>query len=149
MAEIEWNPMRAMREMLRWDPFRETASLRGWEPLRERALPAEWNPRFDVTETDDAYVFEADVPGIQEEDLEISATGNRIDISGERDLDHEAADKTFHACERQTGMFARSFTLPDDADLEHAASTLEHGVLTLVVPKTTVTSTKQIPISIK
>lgn len=133
----EWSPFRAMRDWLRWDPFREMMPIEA----------AEWNPSFDVTENKDAFVFKADVPGVKKEDLEISTTGNRIQISGKRDTSREQKTDTVYTYERQYGSFCRSFTLPDDADIEHAKSELDEGVLTLVIPKAAAAQAKKIPIS--
>ena len=141
-ALTEWNPMRAMREMLRWDPFREMA------PMFPAALEGlEWNPSFDVTETKDGFVFKADVPGVKKEDLEITTMGNRIQISGKRESEQEHKTDTVYAYERQYGSFTRSFTLPNGTDVEHAKSDLKDGVLTLVVPKLAAAQSKKIPIS--
>ena len=137
----QWYPMRAMRDLLRWDPFREMAP----------ALPsldlAGFNPSFDVTENNDAFVFKADLPGVHEDELEISATGNRLQISGKREIGHETKNDTVYTYERQSGSFVRSFTLPDGADLEHAKSELKDGVLTLIVPKKPGAQAKKIAIS--
>lgn len=133
----EWNPFRAMREMFRWDPFREMTPFEGME----------WNPSFDVTENKDAYLFKADVPGVKKEDLEITTTGNRIQISGKRETSHEEKTDTIYTYERQYGSFSRSFTLPDGADVGHAKSELKDGVLTLVIPKLATAQAKKIPIS--
>lgn len=141
-ALSEWNPMREMREMLRWDPFREMA------PMFTTALEQlEWNPSFDVTETKDAFVFRADVPGVKQEDLEITTLGNRIQIAGKRETEDERRTATVYTYERQYGSFTRSFTLPNGVDLEHAKSDLKDGVLTLVVPKQAEAQSKKIPIS--
>lgn len=140
----EWNPVRVMREMLRWDPFREMAPLMPSFAPFERM---EWSPSFDVSENKDAYLFKADVPGVKKEDLEITTTGNRVQISGKRDTEQETKTDTFYTYERQYGSFTRSFTLPDGADLEHAKSELKDGVLTLVVPKQPGAQAKKIPIA--
>jgi HSP20 family protein len=140
----EWNPMRVMRELLNWDPFREMAPLAGFAGFQE---PVAWNPNFDVTENKDAYVFKADLPGIKQEDLEISATGNRLQISGKREMEHETRNDTFYAFERQYGSFTRTFTLPEGADVDHARSDLKEGVLTLVIPKRAEAQARKIQIS--
>ena len=143
-AMTEWNPMRMMREMLRWDPFREMAPM---FPSLPTLASMEWNPSFDVTENKDSYLFKADVPGVKKEDLEITTTGNRIQVSGKRDTSHEEKTDTVYTYERQYGSFCRSFTLPDGADVEHAKSELKDGVLTLVIPKLATAQAKKIPIA--
>jgi HSP20 family protein len=136
----EWDPMRVMRDLLRWDPFREMAPILPAIPI------ATFNPSFDVTENKDTYVFKADVPGVKKEDLEITTTGNRIQISGKRDTEHETKTDTVYTYERQYGSFSRAFTLPDGADLDHAKSELKDGVLTLVIPKQPGAQAKKIAI---
>jgi HSP20 family protein len=138
----EWNPLRLMRDWLRWDPFREMAppSFPAFE-----GLP--WNPTFEVTENKDGFLFKADVPGVKKEDLEISTSGNRLQISGRRDAEKETKGDTVYTYERQYGSFLRIFTLPDGADLENAKSELKDGVLALVIPKLPGAQAKKIPIS--
>lgn len=147
----EWAPLRAMRDMLRWDPLRE---MLRWDPFREMAPLLSptlervgWNPSFDVTETKDSFLFKADVPGVKKEDLEITTTGNRIQVSGKREIEEEKKTDTVYTYERQYGSFTRSFTLPAGADVEHAKSELKEGVLTLVVPKLAEAQSKKIPIA--
>jgi HSP20 family protein len=136
----EWDPFRAMREMLRWDPFREMAPA-----VKFREL--EWNPSFDVTEDKDGYTFKADVPGVNKEELEITTIGNRLQISGKRDNEVENKTDTVYTYERKWGSFVRSFTLPEGADLQHAKSDLKDGVLTVVIPKFAELQPKKIPIA--
>jgi len=142
-AMSEWSPMRAMRDLLRWDPFREMAPF----AARPELEVATFSPSFEVTENKDAYLFKADVPGINKENLEITSTGNRLQISGKRDQESEVRNDTIYTYERQYGSFSRSFTLPDGADLEHATSELKDGVLTLAVPKKPGALSKKISIS--
>lgn len=129
LAVPEWDPFRAMRELLRWDPFREMAPI---APAFERLSFA---PTFDVVENKDAYVFKADLPGVKAEDVEITTQGNRIQIAGKREHEEEVKTETVYTYERQYGNFTRAFTLPDGADIGLAKSALENGVLTLVIPK--------------
>lgn len=138
---MAWDPMRAMREMLKWDPFREMApNLAAFEGTA-------FNPDFDVTENKDSFLFKADLPGMKKEDIEITTTGNRLQISGKRDNEQETKTDTVYTYERQYGSFVRSFTLPDGVDVEHAKSELKDGVLTLVIPKTPGTQAKKIAIT--
>jgi HSP20 family protein len=90
---------------------------------------------FDISESKDAFIFKADLPGMKQEEIEITTTGNRLEVSGKHEEEHESTDDRLYWYERQYGRFARSFTLPEGADLEHTTSDLKDGVLTLVVPK--------------
>jgi HSP20 family protein len=92
-------------------------------------------PAFDVKERDDAYVIEADLPGMTEKDVDVTLSNNRLTISGKREAKHERNDERMHSIERQYGAFTRSFTLPNEADTDHIQGELHEGVLSLVVPK--------------
>ena len=118
------SPWAMMREMLR-DPFGSMMPM-------ENDLSA----AFEVRETKDAFVFKADVPGMKKEDIEIHLHGHRLTISGKRDQEIEDnQNDRYYAYERSFGSFQRVFTLPEQVDLEHIRSNLEHGVLSVVVPK--------------
>lgn len=129
-SEQTWDPWRTMRALLSWDPFREMAVV---PSLEDR--PFALAHSFDVKETKDAYLFKADVPGIQDKDLEVTVTGNRLTISGKREADKEEKSDRYYTYERSYGSFTRSFTLPEGADLDALRASLEHGVLTITVPK--------------
>jgi HSP20 family protein len=135
---MELDPFKAMREWLRWDPFRTIAPTVGFD--------REWMPSFEIRENGDAFVLRADLPGIKDGDLEISLTGNRLQISGRREAEQETKDETVYLYERTFGGFSRSFTLPDGIDAEHARSALKDGVLTVTVPKLPAMKPKKIEI---
>jgi HSP20 family protein len=121
-----WDPFRLMREMLGWDPFRVAGG---------GSLTGGFAPRFEMTENEDAYVFRADLPGVKEEDVEISLIGTRLTISGHREQEHEEARGRTHTSERSFGSFTRSFTLPTGTDLEHIDAEMDNGVLSLTIAK--------------
>ena len=140
VVQPEWDPFRTMREWMKWDPFREMAPLPAFEKLA-------FNPSFDVTETKEAYVFKADVPGVKPEEIEITTLGNRIQIAGKRENENEMKTDTVYTYERQYGNFSRTFTLPEGADIDLAKSELKDGVLTLVVPKKLNAQAKKIEVA--
>lgn len=129
---FSWEPFRAMRDLLRWDPFREMAPVL---PAFEAFEAPKFFPKFDVKETKEAYIFKADLPGIKKEEIEITFVDNRLKISGKREFEKENKDDVFYTYERQYGAFARTFTLPEGADIEKANTEFIDGVLTLTVPK--------------
>jgi HSP20 family protein len=138
---VEWDPFRVMREFLRWDPFREMAPVL---PADERLSFA---PAFEVKETNDGYLFKADVPGVKQQDLEITMTGNRMTVSGKRETERHDKSDTFYAYERSYGTFTRSFTLPEGADAEKVQADLKDGVLTIALPKKPELQPKKIAIA--
>jgi HSP20 family protein len=141
MAIIRRNdPERSLARARRWDPFEMMQELMGADPFRElsRGIVGEstgFLPSFEVKETKDSFIFKADLPGIKEDDLEISLSGNMLTISGQRQEEKKDEGDRYYAYERSYGSFTRSFTLPDGADPEHVQAELKDGVLTLVVPK--------------
>ncbi len=129
-SEATWDPWRTMRALLSWDPFHEMAPF---PALEERTLS--FAPAFDVKETKDAYVFKADLPGIHESDLEVTLTGNRLNVGGKRESEKEEKGERFYTYERSYGTFTRSFTLPEGVETDKLIASLDQGVLTVTIPK--------------
>jgi HSP20 family protein len=125
-------------QLLMRDPFQLMRDLLV-EPLRAltggRGRDLMWNPSFEIRETDDAFVFRADIPGLRAEDLEISLIGNQLVISGTREQDQQQDEGRYHTYERAYGSFTRVFALPDSADTDNIRADLGNGVLTLSIPK--------------
>ena len=138
---VPWEPFRTLRDMLTWDPFRDPVTFRS---VAEKAYGFE--PRFDVKETGEAYLVTADVPGVKESDLDVSAHGNRLQISGKRQTAREEQSDTYFLAERTYGSFARSFTLPEDCDPEKVRAELKEGVLTVNVAKRPGSPTRKISV---
>jgi HSP20 family protein len=137
--QTQANQQQGNQQMLMRDPFQMMRELMA-DPYRMFQLSpwgrdAGWNVSFDVRETDDAFIINADMPGIRDQDLDISLVGNQLQINGRRDQEQEQDEGRFHAYERSYGTFSRSFSLPETADLDQIRSDLKDGVLTLVVPK--------------
>jgi len=134
----------------RLDPFRMMDALLRWDPLRGEwggfGQSVEFVPRFDVKETKDAYVISADLPGVKDEDLNVSLNGNLLTISGTREEEHQEAGESYYAMERSHGSFARSFTMPDGVDGESVTADLKQGVLTVRIPKKPEAQPKRIAI---
>jgi len=122
-----WEPFGFLADFL-FDPFREM--LPTADSSRQNFVPS-----FEVLDTDDSYIFRADLPGVSQSDLEISVTGNRLTLAGKRDQEHEDKNARYYHRERVYGMFTRSFTLPQGADLEHIKADLRDGVLNIIIPK--------------
>jgi HSP20 family protein len=122
-----WDPIQIMREMLQWDPFRQMVP----HPTQGQVF----TPQFEVKETKDGFVFKADLPGVQEKDLEITLTGNRLTISGRREAERVDEGENYYAMERSYGSFTRTFTLPEGVDADNFEAELKEGVLSLRVPK--------------
>jgi HSP20 family protein len=123
------DPFDVMREMLSLDPLR--AILGGGLQQQMQTFM----PQFEIRETNDAYIFKADLPGVREEDLDITLAQNRLTVSGRREMSEREENDRYYAIERAYGSFTRTFTLPTDIDPARVDAELRDGVLTLKVPK--------------
>ena len=110
------------------------------------AHEASWTPAVDIHEEDKQFVVRADLPGVKQEDLEVSLTGNRLTVSGSREQERREQDEQYYTSERLFGRFSRSFTLPDGADPDRVQADLKDGVLTLSIPKRPEVQPKRITI---
>lgn len=105
-----------------------------------------WSPPMDLAETDDTYRLFLDVPGIRKDDLEINFQNNTLTVRGTRSgWDHDE-NATLVRSERATGDFFRSITLPESIEAEDIEAEFDNGVLTIHVPKTEKSITRQIEI---
>ncbi|MFP2896619.1 Hsp20/alpha crystallin family protein [Corallococcus sp. 4LFB] len=140
-SEQSWDPFAQMHELLQTDPM---ALLRKMVPGGEEG----WSlaPDFDVKETQDAYVFKADLPGVKQEDLDVSVTGQRLIISGKRDEEKREEGERYFTYERSHGGFSRTFTVPEGVDVDRVSAELKDGVLVLRIPKRAEAQSKRIPI---
>ncbi|KAJ9548316.1 hypothetical protein OSB04_020859 [Centaurea solstitialis] len=126
-----------------FDPF----SLDVWDPFKDFPFPASFdansretsalvNTRVDWKETPEAHVFKADLPGIKKEEVKVEVEDDRIlQISGERNVEKQDKNDTWHRVERSRGKFTRRFRLPENAKLNEVKASMENGVLTITVPK--------------
>ncbi len=123
-----------------WDPFRELQDL--WDRMgRLLERPWEigwyggfWTPSVDIEETEDAYLVEADLPGVRREDVDVEIRDHDLYINGEV-KEHERTG-VLRRQTRRTGRFFYRATLPTGVDVERAEAKLENGVLRVRIPKT-------------
>lgn len=137
----EWDPARIMRSFFGWDPFREMSPFVLDQPMTTFA------PSFEVKETKDGYLFKADVPGVKQQDIDVSYSGNRLTISGKREAEKQEKTDTYYAYERSYGSFTRAFTMPDGVDPNGIHADLRDGVLTVSVAKKAEAQPKKITVS--
>ncbi|PWA49232.1 hypothetical protein CTI12_AA479280 [Artemisia annua] len=125
-----------------FDPF----SLDVWDPFKDFPLSSPSglsnetstlvNTRVDWKETPEAHVFKADLPGIKKEEVKVEVEDDRVlQITGERKVEKEDKNDTWHHVERSSGKFTRRFRLPENAKMDQIKAGMENGVLTITVPK--------------
>ena len=119
--------------------------------------PAGWSetsfgfsaPAVDVTEDDKAYKITAELPGLDEKNIDVAVLGDTLTLKGEKRFEKDEHDKNRHMSERAYGSFQRSFALPDGVDLDKITANLEKGVLTITLPKTAQAQKQQKKIEVK
>lgn len=140
-ALAPWTGMPALRREMdrffdrffepRWDDFEGTS---------------EWWPRMDLSETKDALVVKAEIPGVDEKDIKVSLQEQTLTITGEKRHQKEEKDEQFHRVERSYGSFARAWRLPSSVDGSKVTAQFKDGVLTVTMPKTPAAKGTVIPI---
>lgn len=131
----------------RWDPLRDLLTLQERmnrlfdESLtRTRDLDpglesGSWTPLADVYETPEHFVFQVELPGVNEEDVEIAVDADRVTLRGERRAFGPGRPERYHRMERSYGLFSRTFPLPEEVDPARAKAQFRDGLLKLEVPK--------------
>lgn len=148
MALVKYNPLRELRGMqeqmnrllnLSWNH-----DLAG-EDIKEGI----WQPPVDIYETEDSIVIKAELPDVEQKDIEVRIEDNTLTIKGERRHDGEVRKENYHRIERYFGSFQRSFSLPATVQQDNVSATCERGVLTVTLPKKEDIKPKQIKVDVK
>jgi HSP20 family protein len=105
----------------------------GWPGAADRS--ATMAPTIDVSETDTELTIDADLPGVDEKDVDVVISDNVLTIKAEKKAEREEKKKDYHLVERSYGSFSRSLTLPFAADASKATATFKNGVLSISLPK--------------
>lgn len=145
-------------ELMRWNP---TGNLTNWHsrfntlwdeffaPVRgaERGESMwNWNPVVDVYENDDAIVVQAELPGVDKDQIAVDVEGRTLTLKGERSGENEVKEDSYYRRERVYGRFQRSFALPAEVDPEAVKAEFKDGVLKIEVPKPEASKPKQITV---
>ena len=134
MLVTRYNPSRQMREFRRGFDLLNSM-FNEYMPESENTLNTDFTPAINTREGEFAYHVEVDLPGMKKEDIEIRVEDNTLIISGERKVKEEIKEENYYKVESKFGTFSRSFSLPDDADIEKIHAESVDGVLEVVVPK--------------
>ncbi|WP_300520087.1 Hsp20/alpha crystallin family protein [Aliiroseovarius sp.] len=108
-----------------------------YDPLRSfgHRLSEFLTPASEASLADDAYRIAIELPGVAEEDVELTVHDGLVQVKGEKSSEREEKGDTWFFSERQYGAFSRSFRLPPDAEETQVAAEMKDGVLTITVPK--------------
>ncbi len=158
MVMERWRPGRGL---MPWRPYRELEEMeRRFEDIFGRPfLPAVWRripmvemgwaPAIEVFEKEDKFVVKAELPGMKEEDIDVSAVGDILTIKGERKAESEVKEEDYYCCERSYGSFSRSIALPSSVDAKKIEASYEDGILEVTLPKTPEVKAKKIAVIAK
>jgi HSP20 family protein len=118
---------------------------------RERSGHADlatWAPPVDIYETENELVVKAELPDLQDKDIDVRITNNTLTIRGERKFEKDVKEENYLRIERAYGSFMRSFSLPNTVSSENIRADYRNGVLTLHMAKREESKPKQIKISV-
>lgn len=131
--------------IIRWDPFGDFVTLRDrmnrlFEDMsgskeEKDLMTRAWAPSVDIYENESEVVLCAEIPGVEEKDVEIKVEDNNLIIKGERKFEKEAKEENYHRIERSYGSFFRSFALPSYIEQDKIEAEHENGVLRVRMPK--------------
>lgn len=146
-----------MNTISRWDPSRSTSILQ--EQVNRlfqdtfRVSPDEssmttWAPAVDILENENELILRADLPAINEQDLDIRVENNTLTIRGERKFEKEEKEENYLRVERSYGAFSRSFALPNTVNTDAIRAEYKNGVLSVQMPKRAEAKPKQVKIGV-
>src|SRR5690554_2468028 len=135
-----------MSNITRWNPISEFDDLmnrynrmfglaRNEREGKDLFSRSDWAPAVDIKETADAFTVEAELPGMNKDDVKVTVHDGVLTIQGERKSEEETKDKKLHRIERFYGSFMRRFTLPDNVDENSVKANFKDGMLTLTLQK--------------
>lgn len=142
----------------RYDPFRDLRSLqeevnRLFSTNLTRGFGEEgigrgaWNPSVDIYENKDQIVLEAELPGMNRDDFDLTVENSVITLRGERHFEKKDDSDNYHRVERSYGSFTRSFTLPQTVSADGATAEYRNGVLRVTLPKREETKARRIEVA--
>lgn len=146
-----------MTTIARFEPFRGFANLQDQvnrlfsESFRthgEESALTTWAPAVDIYETPNELVVKADLPDVNEKDIDIRVENNLLTIRGERKVEKSVSEEDFLRVERTYGLFSRSFSLPNTVNAEAIAADYKNGVLTVTLPKREESKPRQVKVNV-
>ena len=146
---IPWKPFRELRDLERRfeDVFGELSlpATRSRFPIAGRT----WAPAIEVFEKEDKFTVKAELPGVKEEDIDISIVGDTLTIKGQRKTESEVKEEDYYCCERYYGSFFRSIALPSNVISKNIEASYDDGILEISLPKAAEVKPSKIPVSVK
>lgn len=122
--------------LTKFDPFKQLRDLeKDFYTVSKNEGVSAFVPVVNTREGEFAYHVDVDLPGVKKEDIKVDINKNILTISGERKTKDEIKQEDYYKIETYFGKFSRSFTLPENADVENIEAKSDNGVLEVVIPK--------------
>ena len=152
-----WKPQTST--LTRWDPFSELLDMRreldrhfasffGGTAAAVAPTGGVWAPAVDIQETKDSFVLKAELPGMKQEDIQITIMENTLTLKGERRRENEVRNGGYTRVERAYGTFQRALALPSVVDADKVKATYKEGVLEIELPKKEEAKPKEIKVQV-
>jgi HSP20 family protein len=147
--------------LIRWRPGRELTTIRdemnhlfddffsGLPERRREMFEGEWAPKVDIAETNENVVFTAELPGVSQDNVDITVVNDILTLKGEKKDEKEIKKENYHRIERSYGSFQRSVSIPAGVQADKAKAIYKDGVLTITIPKAEETKPKSIKINVE
>jgi len=125
--------------LVKFDPFKEIRELErriyNTIPVQTENAISTFTPSVNTREDEKGYYIEIDLPGVKKEDINIDLNDKVLTVSGERKFKEEVKKENYYKIETAFGKFERSFSIPEDADIDNIEAKSENGVLEIFIPK--------------
>ena len=107
-----------------------------------------WSPSVDIYETENELVLKADLPDVDQKNIDVRVENQTLTIAGERKFEKADSSKGYHRIERNYGTFVRSFAVPNSFDTDHINASYRNGVLSVSLPKKEAAKPRQIKVEV-
>ncbi len=124
-----WRSMERQAELAQRELQRLWGNL-GWGQSRSSLFPA-----MNIYDDGESFIVRAEVPGVDPKDIEVSATGDTLNVRGKREVGVDGKECSYHRRERSGGEFRRAFTLPDNVDASKVVAMVKDGILEIRLPR--------------
>jgi HSP20 family protein len=139
------------------EPFRGLSNLQNqfnkifndsFRNQAEESALTTWAPAVDIYETPNELVVKADLPDVNEKDIDVRVENNLLTIRGERKFEKSVSEENYLRVERTYGSFSRSFSLPNTVNAEAIGAEYKNGVLTVTLPKREESKPRQVKVTV-
>ena len=146
-----------MSSITHWDTYTGLAGLQeqvnrlfegGSSRRQDPSALTSWAPAVDISETENELVVKADLPDVNEKDIDVRVENNMLTIRGERKFEEKTEKENYLRVERTYGTFSRSFRLPNTVNNEAILAGYKNGVLTVTLPKRAESKPKQVKVNV-